>query len=72
MKGGNITVLDSVKDGTEVKVCQVRSCIGRSAHFRRILDTLGLGRIGNSTKLKVNPATRASLSRVQHVIELHK
>lgn len=64
--------LSKFSDGSMVSVKQVRSCIGRSVKFRRVLDSLGLGRVGNKTTFKMNSSVRGSLAAVDHVVEISK
>ncbi len=49
-------------------VKQIKSVIGRPAAQRKILNALGLGRIGKSNELDDNAAVRGMISKVNHLI----
>lgn len=50
------------------KVIQTKSGIGRTKRQKRTLKALGLGRIGKSNEIPVNPCTTGMLKKVQHLI----
>ena len=49
-------------------VKQIKSVIGRPAAQRKVLNALGLGRIGKSNELDDNAAVRGMISKVNHLI----
>jgi large subunit ribosomal protein L30 len=54
-----------------VKTCRVtqhRSVAGRSSRLKATMKALGLGKIGASRVLPVNPATVGMLKKVEHLI----
>lgn len=55
-----------------VRVRQIRSAIGRDARTRRMLDSIGLGRIGHEQELPNNPSIQAVLERISHVVTIDK
>ncbi len=56
----------------KVKVTLTRSPIARSAKFRRVLDSLGLSRIGKSKVYNVNPSLLGMLNKVQHIVKVER
>jgi|GEM_PF-2224336 len=65
-----------VEKKRKVLVTQTRSVIGRTAHFKKIIATLGLGRIGKSREFTIDPANSGhralagSLARVKHIVQI--
>lgn len=49
-------------------VKQVRSVIGRPESQRKILATLGLGRIGKARELDDNASIRGMIAKVAHLV----
>lgn len=56
----------------KVVVKQVRSEIGRSERVRRVLDALGLGRIGREKTIAHTPAVAGMIRRVGNLLEVRK
>lgn len=53
---------------SQVKISQVRSSIGRPKDQKDTLVALGLGRIGRSKELVLNPALQGMINKVAHLI----
>jgi large subunit ribosomal protein L30 len=53
---------------SQVKISQVRSSIGRPKDQKDTLIALGLGRIGKSKELVLNPALQGMINKVAHLI----
>lgn len=53
---------------SQVKISQVRSSIGRPKDQKDTLLSLGLGRIGKSKELVLNPALQGMINKVAHLI----
>lgn len=56
----------------KVKVTLVRSQIARPSKFRRVLDSLGLDRIGKSRVYNINPSLLGMLKKVQHIVKVER
>lgn len=54
----------------KIKVSQVRSAIGRTEHHRKILASLGLGRIGKSRIHDDNPVIRGMIKKVDYLLKV--
>jgi large subunit ribosomal protein L30 len=54
----------------DLKVTQVRSCIGTKPKQRGTLRALGLGRIGQSHVLPDRAEIRGMLATVDHLVEV--
>lgn len=54
----------------DIRVKQIRSTIGRPKKQRRIMEALGLRRIGQDNTLPDNPMVRGMIFKVQHLVEL--
>jgi large subunit ribosomal protein L30 len=54
----------------EIEIVQVRSAAGASRRQRESLRTLGLGRIGRSTKRPDQPTVRGLIQSVAHLVEV--
>lgn len=53
---------------SKVKVTQLRSTAGREPSTRRTIVALGLGKIGKSQVLNVNPAVLGMIKKVEHLV----
>jgi len=51
-------------------VKQIKSVIGRPEAQRRVLNALGLGRIGKSNELDDSAAVRGMVAKVAHLISV--
>lgn len=54
----------------KIIVKQIKSVIGRPESQRRILATLGLGRIGKTHEFVDSAAIRGMIAKVAHLIEV--
>jgi len=54
----------------KVKVSQYKSANGRKQHHRRILASLGLGRIGKSRIHDDNPVIRGMIKKVVYLVKV--
>lgn len=54
----------------KIKVTQVRSLSGRTAHQRRIMEALGLGRINKSRVHDDNPVIRGMITKTAHLVRV--
>lgn len=52
----------------KVTVTQLRSTAGREPSTKRTISALGLGKIGKSKTLVVNPAVLGMLKKVEHLV----
>ncbi len=56
----------------KIKVTQVKSTIKRPKNQKRILESLGLHRIGQSAVHEDNPGTNGMITKVNHLITIEK
>ena len=54
----------------KIVVKQIKSVIGRPEAQRKVLNALGLGRIGKSNELDDNAAVRGMVAKVAHLISV--
>jgi large subunit ribosomal protein L30 len=54
----------------KIIVKQIKSVIGRPESQRKVLATLGLGRIGKSHEFADTPAIRGMIAKVAHLISV--
>ena len=52
----------------KIKIKQTGSVIGTTPNTRRIIQALGLGKIGNSNELKDNNCIRGMVNKVKHLV----
>lgn len=57
------------KEGT-IRIRQNRSLIGRSPHQRRVVEGLGLKRIGHVVEQPDTPAIRGMVAKIPHLVEI--
>lgn len=55
---------------SKVKISQVRSSIGRPKDQKETLIALGLGRIGKTKELVLNPSLQGMINKVAHLISV--
>ena len=55
---------------SKIVVKQVKSLIGRPESQRKIVDALGLGRIGKTKELNDSQAVRGMIAKVSHLVEV--
>jgi large subunit ribosomal protein L30 len=54
----------------KLKITQVRSYIGRPEKQRKVLRSLGLGKMNRSVFLADTPEVRGMINRVIHLVEV--
>ena len=54
----------------KIIVKQIKSVIGRPESQRKVLATLGLGRIGKSHEFDDNASIRGMIAKVSHLVEV--
>jgi large subunit ribosomal protein L30 len=55
-----------------LKITQVRSQIGYAAKQRKVLDGLGLGRVGRSVTRVDDPCIRGMVTKVNHLVTVEE
>lgn len=55
---------------SKVTITQVKSIIDRPKAQKRTIQALGLGKIGKSVEIEINPAISGMINKVQHLIEV--
>ena len=60
------------KSGKTITVEQFRSGAGRTKEVKATLAALGLGRIGKSKEIPLNPAVEGMIKRVSHLVKIVK
>jgi large subunit ribosomal protein L30 len=55
-------------DAKRVKITQIRSSIGFNKSQAKVLESLGLRRIGHSVELADTDATRGMILKVRHLV----
>lgn len=56
----------------KVRISQVRSLIGRPERQHRIMQALGLGRIGKTREVENTPQIQGMINKVSHLISVEK
>ncbi len=51
-----------------MKITQVKSTIGFNKNQAKVVESLGLRRIGHSVELADTPATRGMILKVRHLV----
>ncbi len=54
----------------KIRVSQIKSAIGRKEHHKRILASLGLGRIGKSRTHEDNSVIRGMIKKVEYLLKV--
>ena len=54
--------------GSRVKVTLVKSTIGFNKNQAKVVESMGLRRIGHSVELPDTPATRGMILKVRHLV----
>ena len=57
-------------EGPRVKVTLVKSTIGFNRNQAKVVEGMGLRRIGHSVELLDTPATRGMILKVRHLVEV--
>ena len=55
-------------DAKRVKITQIRSTIGFNKNQAKVIESLGLRRIGHSVELADTAATRGMIHKVRHLV----
>mgnify|MGYP003587809067 CR=1 FL=1 len=55
-------------DAKRVKITQIRSTIGFNRNQAKVIEGLGLRRIGHSVELADTAATRGMIHKVRHLV----
>ena len=55
-------------DGPRVKITLVKSTIGFNKNQAKVVESMGLRRIGHSVELADTPATRGMILKVRHLV----
>jgi large subunit ribosomal protein L30 len=55
-------------DAKRVKITQIRSTIGFNRNQAKVIESLGLRRIGHSVELPDTDATRGMILKVRHLV----
>jgi large subunit ribosomal protein L30 len=58
----------AASEGPRVKITQVKSTIGFNKNQAKVVESLGLRRIGHSVELADTPATRGMILKVRHLV----
>jgi large subunit ribosomal protein L30 len=56
------------EDGARLKVTLVKSTIGFNKNQAKVVESMGLRRIGHSVELADTPATRGMILKVRHLV----
>lgn len=63
---------DSKRSYPRFRVRQTRGVAGRAQRVRRILEALGLGRIGRVREHNANPCVLGMIRKVEHLVTLER
>ena len=55
-------------EGKRVKITLIRSTIGFNKNQAKVVESMGLRRIGHSVDLADTPATRGMILKVRHLV----
>ncbi len=55
-----------------LKITQVKSYIGRPEHQRKVLRSLGLGRMNRSVVLEDRPEIRGMIGKIPHLVTVEE
>jgi large subunit ribosomal protein L30 len=55
-------------DGHQLKITLVKSTIGFNKNQAKVVESMGLRRIGHSVQLADTPATRGMILKVRHLV----
>lgn len=62
----------SARRQTQLRITQVRSQIGAQQRQRRVLEGLGLGRIGRSVLRPDDPCIRGMVAKIPHLVRVEE
>ncbi len=54
----------------KIKVKQIRSAIGRPANQKRVIESLGLGKINRIKEFNDTPQIRGMVNKVKHLVQV--
>jgi large subunit ribosomal protein L30 len=54
----------------QLKIIQVRSCIGRKEHQRKVLRALGITRVGLVVTHNDTPQIRGMINKIGHLLQV--
>ena len=57
-------------EAKRVKITQIRSTIGFNKNQAKVIESLGLRRIGHSVELADTAATRGMIHKVRHLVTI--
>ncbi|MDF2456108.1 MAG: rpmD [Cytophagaceae bacterium] len=57
---------------SKIKITQVKSAIKRPAAQKRVLESLGLGKIHQTVEHTINPQIQGMINKVIHMVEVEK
>lgn len=60
----------SAASTSTVRITQVRSTIGYNKSQAKVMEGLGLRRIGHAVELKDTPSIRGMIHKVRHLVEV--
>jgi large subunit ribosomal protein L30 len=60
------------KSAKKIRITQVKSQIGYSSQQKKIIDGLGLGRIGRSVVRPDDPCIRGMVTKVNHLVAVEE
>lgn len=55
---------------SKIKVKQIRSTIGRPANQKRVIESLGLGKINRIKEFNDTPQIRGMVNKVKHLVQV--
>lgn len=56
----------------QVKVTQIKSCIGRLPVHVKTAEALGLGKIGRTRVHKLNPSVSGMIKQIEYMLKVEK
>jgi large subunit ribosomal protein L30 len=59
---------DKTSGASRLKITLVRSTIGFNRNQAKVVESMGLRRIGHSVELADTPATRGMIHKVRHLV----
>ncbi len=62
----------ALKEGTTLRVTQIRSGIGFDKSQKATLRALGLEKLGRTRSLPDNPQVRGMLAKVRHLVTIER
>jgi len=56
----------------KLKITMIKSMNGRPEKHRKVLRSLGFGKLNRSVELPDNPATRGMIAKVSHMVKVEE